>query len=379
MFDEYLNPPSSTISPVQVANTLRVVDIADSSMSTSINQDEPSTNDNLYETLYEDFTSQGSSSNIRPSYTPFELLDAMWCYFDAFLTLVERKTYKELMLEPFWIDAMQEEIHEFERLQARLVTKGHQQEDGIDFKELFAPVFKIEAIRIFNGNAATKNMTIHQMDVKTDFLNGELREVVFVSQLEGFVHQDKPNHVYKLKKALYGLKQASRVHLHKSFAMRKIQLVGRKARNHGNYFPPVQKELKIGEAKTDKSSIDEPPNVELKDLPPHLKYTFLEGDDKLPVIIAKDLSGEEKTALITVLKSHKRAITWKVSDIKVQVVSVVQIVKTADVKVNTVMYKLIFPQVMSAAKLPILNPKDFDLWKMRIEQYFLMTDYSLWE
>nr|GFB59669.1 reverse transcriptase domain-containing protein [Tanacetum cinerariifolium] len=68
--------------------------------------------------------------------------------------------------------------------------------------------------------------------------------------------------------------------------------------------------------KTDKSSIDEPPEVELKDLPPHLEYAFLEGDDKLPVIIAKDLSDEEKTALITVLKSHKRAITWKLFDIK---------------------------------------------------------------
>ncbi|GKC81712.1 reverse transcriptase domain-containing protein, partial [Tanacetum coccineum] len=66
----------------------------------------------------------------------------------------------------------------------------------------------------------------------------------------------------------------------------------------------------------DKSSIDEPPKVELKDLPPHLEYAFLEGDDKLPVIIAKDLKDEEKTALIKVLKSHKRAIAWKLSDIK---------------------------------------------------------------
>nr|GEX03099.1 reverse transcriptase domain-containing protein [Tanacetum cinerariifolium] len=78
--------------------------------------------------------------------------------------------------------------------------------------------------------------------------------------------------------------------------------------NQGNYLPEVRKELKICEAKTYKSSIDEPPEVELKDLPPHLEYAFLEGDDKLPVIIAKDLSIEEKTALITVLKSHKRAI-----------------------------------------------------------------------
>ncbi|GJT80157.1 reverse transcriptase domain-containing protein [Tanacetum coccineum] len=88
-----------------------------------------------------------------------------------------------------------------------------------------------------------------------------------------------------------------------------------------NYFPfPVGgnfiKELKVCEAKTDEISIDEPPEVELKDLPPHLKYAFLEGDNKLPVIIAKDLSVWEKTALIKVLQSHKRAIAWKLSDIK---------------------------------------------------------------
>nr|GEY37059.1 reverse transcriptase domain-containing protein [Tanacetum cinerariifolium] len=77
-----------------------------------------------------------------------------------------------------------------------------------------------------------------------------------------------------------------------------------------------EKELKICEAKNDKSSIDEPPEVELKDLPPHLEYTFLEGDDKFPVRIAKESSVEEKSTLITVLKSHKQAIAWKLSRIK---------------------------------------------------------------
>nr|GEV27154.1 hypothetical protein [Tanacetum cinerariifolium] len=86
--------------------------------------------------------------------------------------------------------------------------------------------------------------------------------------------------------------------------------------NQGNYLPEVRKELKICEAKSDKSLIDEPLEVELKDLPSHLEYAFLEGDDKLPVIIAKDLSMEKKNALITVLKSHKRAIAWKLFDIK---------------------------------------------------------------
>nr|GEX46514.1 reverse transcriptase domain-containing protein [Tanacetum cinerariifolium] len=76
--------------------------------------------------------------------------------------------------------------------------------------------------------------------------------------------------------------------------------------NQGNYLPKVRKKLKSCEAKTEKSSIDKPLDVELKDLPPHLEYAFLEGDDKLPIINAKDLSVKEKTALITVLKSHKR-------------------------------------------------------------------------
>ncbi|GJZ71924.1 reverse transcriptase domain-containing protein [Tanacetum coccineum] len=85
----------------------------------------------------------------------------------------------------------------------------------------------------------------------------------------------------------------------------------------GNYLPKIRKELKVCEAKTNKSSIDEPLKVELKDLPPHLEYAFLEGDNKFPVIISKHLSVEEKAALIKVLKSHKRAIAWKLSDIKV--------------------------------------------------------------
>ncbi|GJS00654.1 retrovirus-related pol polyprotein from transposon TNT 1-94 [Tanacetum coccineum] len=85
------------------------------------------------------------------------------------------------------------------------------QEEGIDFEESFALVARIEAICIFVANAANKNMMIFQMDVKTAFLNGELKEEVYFSQPEGFVDQDNPSHVYKLKKALYGLKQAPHV------------------------------------------------------------------------------------------------------------------------------------------------------------------------
>nr|GEZ37564.1 hypothetical protein [Tanacetum cinerariifolium] len=89
-------------------------------------------------------------------------------------------------------------------------STGYRQEEGIDFEESFALVARLEAIRIFLAYAANKNMVVYQMDVKTAFLNGNLRDEVYVSQIDGFVDPDNPNHVYKLKKALYGLKQAPR-------------------------------------------------------------------------------------------------------------------------------------------------------------------------
>nr|GEY13317.1 hypothetical protein [Tanacetum cinerariifolium] len=110
------------------------------------------------------------------------------------------------------IEAMQKELNEFEQLEnkARLVARGYRQEEGIDFEESFAPVARLASIRIFLAYATHKNMVVYQMDVKTMFLNGNLRDEVYVSQPDGFVDQDYPNHVYKLKKALYGLKQAPR-------------------------------------------------------------------------------------------------------------------------------------------------------------------------
>ncbi|GJU72957.1 retrovirus-related pol polyprotein from transposon TNT 1-94 [Tanacetum coccineum] len=100
-----------------------------------------------------------------------------------------------------------DEYNDVLKNKARLVAKGYRQKEGIDFKESFPPVARIEAIRIVIANAASKNMTIYQMDVKTTFLNSELKKEVYVSQLEGFVDPHHLTHVYRLKKALYGLKQ----------------------------------------------------------------------------------------------------------------------------------------------------------------------------
>ncbi|KAI3664951.1 hypothetical protein L6452_43565 [Arctium lappa] len=96
------------------------------------------------------------------------------------------------------------------RNKARLVAKGYRQEEGIDYDETFALIARLEAIRIFLAFATYRNFTVYQMDVKTSFLNGKLKEEVYVSHPEGFVDKDRPDYVYFLDKALYGLKQAPR-------------------------------------------------------------------------------------------------------------------------------------------------------------------------
>nr|GEX23612.1 hypothetical protein [Tanacetum cinerariifolium] len=134
----------------------------------------------------------------RPVSTRLQLHEqAFFCYYDAFLASMEPKTYKDALTQSCWIKAMQEELNEFERLEnkARLVARGYRQEEGIDFEESFAPVARLEAIQIFLAYVAHKNMVVYQMDVKTAFLNGNLREEVYVSQPDGFVDQDNPNHV----------------------------------------------------------------------------------------------------------------------------------------------------------------------------------------
>nr|GEV09534.1 hypothetical protein [Tanacetum cinerariifolium] len=142
------------------------------------------------------------------------------CMFALTMSTSEPKNIKEAMADSAWIEAMQEELHQFDRLQdedqtvirnkTRLASKGYAQEEGIDFKESFAPVACLEAVLIFIAYAAHKSFPIYHMDVKTTFLNGPLKEEVYVAQPDGFVDPDHPEKVYRLRKALYGLKQAPR-------------------------------------------------------------------------------------------------------------------------------------------------------------------------
>nr|GFD16893.1 hypothetical protein [Tanacetum cinerariifolium] len=136
------------------------------------------------------------------------------------VSTMKPKNVKEAMVDSAWIEAMQEELHLFDRLQdedqtvirnkARLVSKGYAQEEGIDFEESFALVACLEAVWIFIAYATHKSFPIYQMDVKTAFLIGPLKDEVYVAQPDGLVNPDQPDKVYQLRKALYGLKQAPR-------------------------------------------------------------------------------------------------------------------------------------------------------------------------
>ncbi|GJX83207.1 retrovirus-related pol polyprotein from transposon TNT 1-94 [Tanacetum coccineum] len=138
--------------------------------------------------------------------------DPEMCMFALTVSTAEPKNIKEAMVDSAWIEVMQKELHQFDRLQVwELVDKPFgKNEEGIDFEESFAPIASLEAVWIFVAYVAHKSFPIYQMDVKTVFLNGLLKEEVYVAQPDEFVDPDHPEKVYRLRKALYGLKQAPR-------------------------------------------------------------------------------------------------------------------------------------------------------------------------
>nr|GEW39528.1 integrase, catalytic region, zinc finger, CCHC-type, peptidase aspartic, catalytic [Tanacetum cinerariifolium] len=184
-----------------------------------------------------------SSQNVNPSnmHTFYQLYPYEFQWTKDHLL---EQNVKEATTDPTWIESMQEELLQFKSLdvwvlvpaldnispltlkwlfknkhdeeqtviqnKSRLVVRGYRQKEGIDFEESFASIAKMEAIRIFLAYAAHKLFTVFQMDVKTAFLHGSLKEDVYVCQPEGFIDADHPSHVYKLKKALYRLKQSPR-------------------------------------------------------------------------------------------------------------------------------------------------------------------------
>ncbi|GJU00921.1 putative ribonuclease H-like domain-containing protein [Tanacetum coccineum] len=131
------------------------------------------------------------------------------------MTREEPKMISKALKDDSWVEAMQEELLQDERgvvvrNNARLVVQGHRHEGGIDYDEVFAPVARIEAIRLFLAFASFMVFIVYQMDVKSAFLYGTIDEEVYVSQPPGFVDPNHPKKLYKAVKALYGLHQAPR-------------------------------------------------------------------------------------------------------------------------------------------------------------------------
>ncbi|GKC01240.1 putative ribonuclease H-like domain-containing protein [Tanacetum coccineum] len=201
-----------------------------------------------------DVQSSVQTRRMTTSYSELGFLSAIYegkthqdlhtCLFACFLSQEEPKRVSKALSDPAWVEAMQEELLQFKlqnvwvlvdlpkghraigtkwvyrnkkdergivvRNKARLVAQGHTQEEGIDYDEVFAPVARIEAIRIFLAYASYMGFTVYQMDVKSAFLYGQIEEEVYVCQPPGFEDPDHPDKVYKVVKALYGLHQAPR-------------------------------------------------------------------------------------------------------------------------------------------------------------------------
>ncbi|GJT33855.1 retrovirus-related pol polyprotein from transposon TNT 1-94 [Tanacetum coccineum] len=137
--------------------------------------------------------------------------DGEMCMFALTVSRTKPKNIKEAMADSAWIEAMQEKLHQFDQLDVwELVDRSLCKNEGIDFKESFAPVARLEAVWLFIAYTIHKSFTVYQMDVKTTFLYGPLKEEVYVNQPDGFADPYHPDKVYHLKKALYRLKQAPR-------------------------------------------------------------------------------------------------------------------------------------------------------------------------
>ncbi|GJS73223.1 retrovirus-related pol polyprotein from transposon TNT 1-94 [Tanacetum coccineum] len=234
--DEFINPFCTRVQEIGESSS-RNID------NTDVHSFQPQSHD--YRWTRDHPLEQVRGNPTMPVQTRRQLAtDPEMCMFALTVSIVEPKNIKEAMADSAWIEAMQDELHQFDRLKvwelvdkpfgkmiiklkwlwknkkdedqtvirnkARLVAKGYAQEEGVDFEESFAPVARLEAVRIFVAHAAHKSFPIYQMDVKTAFLNGPLKEEVYVAQPEGFVDPDHPEKVYLLRKALYGLKQAPR-------------------------------------------------------------------------------------------------------------------------------------------------------------------------
>ncbi|GKB70641.1 retrovirus-related pol polyprotein from transposon TNT 1-94 [Tanacetum coccineum] len=411
----------------------------------------------------------GNRSQLITSSVNFIIIPLLNFQFQNLVLKNPLLSYKDALTESYWIEAIQEELNEFERIEvwkrvprpycviiitlkwiykvkldelvgvlknkARLVARGYRQEEGINFEEYFAPVARLEAIRIFIAFVAHMNMVIYQIDVKTTFLNDILLEEVYVSQPDGFVDPENPNHVYKLKKALYGLKQALRAwglkisQSHRGIFLNQSKYALESIKKYGMETCEPTDTLMV-----EKSKLDEDPQgkavdptryremigtlmyrttsrpdlvfvvcicarYQIKPTEKHLYvvkriFRYLRGtinmglwylNDSciaLTAFVDADHAGCRDTRKSTsgsmqLLgdKLYKVNAAERVNAASEEV-SIAELVSTANV-----IYMIYFDSahMVVVSKVLMLKPGEFELWRMRIEQYIQMIDYALWE
>nr|GEU67905.1 hypothetical protein [Tanacetum cinerariifolium] len=236
MYDDYIGgQPSATARTVSPAQEPQDVDELNSNAMVDGN-----TFVNPFANSFTSAAESSSSHNVDPSnmhtfYQPYPH-DFQWTK-DHTLEQTQFKRLNVCVLVPAldnispltlkWLfNNKHDEEQTLIRNKSRLVVRGYHQEEGIDFEESFAPISRMEAIRIFLAYAAYKSFTVFQMDVKTTFLHGLSKEDMYVCQPEGFIDVDHSSHVNKLKKALCGLKQAPRLEIQKKYGMESCDPVG---------------------------------------------------------------------------------------------------------------------------------------------------------
>ncbi|GJT35600.1 putative ribonuclease H-like domain-containing protein [Tanacetum coccineum] len=374
--------------------------------------------------------------------------DQLHCLSACFLSQLEPTSIAKALEDPDWVDAMQEEMQQFinqqvwklvplpagkhaigtkwilknkrdargivVRNKARLVAQGHRQEEGIDYDEVFAPVARIEAIRLFLAFASYMGFLVYQLDVKSAFLYGEIEEEVYVTQPKGFEDPYFPKHVYRVVKALYGLHQAPRAwyarlsafllqHNYRRGTIDKTLFIKKDSRD---ILLVQQRSIKVKELqerwtiKAFKLSYQQryehvgPKVTSLQDGEKRLclvddlkvfKITYSHtSQDKgtnsiLKSMITTPYSQEKEKEKKT--KTKVKAITYTyykfIIDLYLGSTSGIRACALRNFDLEVMEFKT--TQNNALAKLPMLKLGEYKMWEIRIKQYFHIQEYALWD
>ncbi|GJT93283.1 putative ribonuclease H-like domain-containing protein [Tanacetum coccineum] len=362
------------------------------------------------------------------------------CLFACFLLQKEPKKVIHALKDPSWIEALQDELLQFKlqkvwtlvdlpngkrairtkwvyrnkkdergiviKNKARLVAQGYTQEEGIDYDEVFAPVARIEAIRLFLAYASFKDFVVYQMDVKSPFLYGKIKEEVYVYQPPGFKDPNFPDRVYKVENALYGLHQAPRA-WYETLSTYLLDMLDKRERERSlsrardkmssmdelTFFLGLQvKQKEDGTFISQDKYVTEIlkkfgfTNVKTASTPMETQKPLLKDEDgeEVDVHLYRSMIGSLMylTSQDLILCQPKFSL-WYPKDSLFDLVAYIDsdYARTSLDRKSTIGEDMDQDSVhmVATSKVHMLKPGEYELWRMRMEQYIQMVDYSLWE